>query len=137
MEQRLKVQSRELENGCWQWQATVNNFGYGIIRPIGGGPRTPAHRVSYETFRGPIPVGLDIDHLCRNPGCINPEHLEPVTHQENIRRGWAAKKTHCKQGHPLSGSNLIASRSHRSCRLCNNARQRAYRQSQSATRKAS
>lgn len=78
------------ENGCWIWQrAMLGNTGYGQIsvhdKPVG------AHRVFYEKFKGAIPAGLDIDHLCRVRACVNPEHLEPVTRAENLRRGRIAR----------------------------------------------
>ena len=78
-------------DGCWIWQGTTNQFGYGRIclnqRWIA------AHRIYYERLVGPIPEGLVIDHLCRVPSCVNPAHLEPVTNAENIRRGLVAKLT--------------------------------------------
>lgn len=76
-------------NGCWLWQAAPDAAGYGRIS-IGNQVRY-AHRVSYETFIGPIPDGLTIDHLCRIRRCINPTHLEPVTLAENVRRANAAR----------------------------------------------
>lgn len=100
----------EVIGECWVWQANNTN-GYGLFRV--NGQRTPAsaHRWSYEFFGGVIPEGLHIDHLCRNPSCVNPAHLEPVTPRENVlrSRGLPAmnhQKTHCKWGHPLSGENL-------------------------------
>ncbi len=71
-------------NGCCEWIGAKNADGYGVF----GG--SLAHRYSYETFVGPIPEGLTLDHLCSNPPCINPHHLEPVTNEENVRRAWAA-----------------------------------------------
>ena len=68
------------ESGCWVWARSLDKEGYG--RWAG----KSAHRFFYEKFVGPIPDGLEIDHLCNNPSCVNPEHLEPVTHQENMRR---------------------------------------------------
>lgn len=79
---------QEQEGGCWLWVGTVDR-GYGLLSVDGKTVR--AHRYSYETLVGPIPDGLQIDHLCRNRGCVNPAHLEPVTQVENIRRGDAAK----------------------------------------------
>lgn len=95
------------------------------------------HRTSYEVFRGPIPVGLVIDHLCRNRLCCNPDHLEAVTFRENIRRGESvmaqkARATHCLKGHPLSGDNvyILPKNNTRRCRKCNrefNRKRRARR----------
>jgi hypothetical protein len=100
----------EASSGCWEWQNALNSEGYGRIKIgslIDGSARTVyAHRWSYERIIGPIPSGLFIDHLCRNRKCVNPAHLEPVTHLENQRRGYYATKTHCSKGHSLSGYNL-------------------------------
>lgn len=85
-----------------------------------------AHRAAYEAFVGPIPKGLTIDHLCRNTRCVNPSHLEPTTIKENVMRGMAvsainSRKTTCKRGHPLSGSNLyLSSKGYRTCATCHN-----------------
>jgi hypothetical protein len=95
-----------------------------------------AHRVAYEALIGPIPDGLQLDHLCRNRACVNPLHTEPVTQIENIRRGEAGvpsgsqqrAKTHCPQGHPYSqGNTYIRKNGHRMCRTCNAAAQRRLR----------
>lgn len=82
------------ETGCWQWLHGTNSIGYGQLHVRHSKPRRMAyaHRVYYERHVGPVPDGLELDHLCRNPGCVNPEHLEPVTHAENIRRGYQAKR---------------------------------------------
>lgn len=77
-------------NGCWIWLGRINGFGYGELKC--GERRLKAHRVSYEHHVGPIPEGLDLDHLCRVRPCVNPEHLEPVTRSENIRRGHRARR---------------------------------------------
>lgn len=71
---------------CWEWTGLKNVRGYGRINVAG--TMQLAHRATYSALRGPIPEGLELDHLCRNPSCVNPDHLEPVTHAENVRR-WA------------------------------------------------
>jgi hypothetical protein len=107
----------EVPSGCWEWQGSRDSAGYGR----GGGGFV--HRVAYEKAVGPIPDGLDIDHLCRNRGCGNPNHLEPVTHYENCRRGSQANQTHCVNGHAFDGDNLIwrfrrTGAPYRQCRQC-------------------
>lgn len=81
-----------------------------------------AHRVAYETWVGPIPDGLTIDHLCRNRLCIEPTHLEPVTNRENIQRGGNSLKTHCPQGHPYDEVNTASRNNRRYCRTCERVR---------------
>jgi hypothetical protein len=106
---------------CWEWRACRNKNGYGRVNH----PHfktTWAHRVAYLLKVGPIPDGLQLDHLCRNRACVNPAHLEPVTQRVNLQRGELATKTHCPQGHPYSGDNLIVRRGARECRTCRNAR---------------
>lgn len=89
LEQRLRANVTMTTSGCWQWTASTDGK-YGVTRS--DGRLQKAHRVSYELFVGQVPVGLDLDHLCRNTLCINPKHLEPVTRSENLRRGAAARK---------------------------------------------
>ena len=114
------------ESGCWLWTASTWRGGYGQFR-VGKHRNVQAHRFSYELFKGPIPKGLVLDHLCRVPLCVNPDHLEPVTIGENVMRGEtvAARmlaRTHCLKGHELCGENLVILRV---CRTCRNHQQNA------------
>jgi hypothetical protein len=85
-------------DGCWLWRGAHNDCGYGQLWH-GYRLMVYAHRFAYETFVGPIPDTYVIDHLCENPGCCNPGHLEAVPHQVNIKRGRSGTKTACKYGH--------------------------------------
>ena len=91
-----KVQVTE---GCWLWNGTTNRAGYGRC---GGGF---AHRVAYQFIVGRIPEGMELDHLCRQRNCVNPDHLEPATHHVNMLRGCQAQQTHCINGHPFNDEN--------------------------------
>lgn len=124
--------------GCWIWIGGVTKAGYGnfcIERDGHGGHQTQklAHRFAYETLIGPIPEGMQLDHLCNNKRCVNPDHLKPVTARENTLRadtvtGRNARKTHCKRGHPLRGDNLrIMPDGERDCKECARMWQRTYR----------
>lgn len=128
--------------GCWVWTAAVTKYGYGAFN---SGPETvAAHIYAYVNTIGPVPAGLELDHLCHNrdatcPGgiaclhrrCCNPEHLEPVTHLENVRRSprngvGIAKaqesvraRTHCPQRHPYDDVNTGRTKAgHRYCKEC-------------------
>ena len=110
---------------CWLWTAGLCH-GYG--RFTLDGAHHPAHRVAYEWLIGPIPPGLELDHLCRTPACVRPDHLEPVTHAENTRRHFAYQ-THCKHGHEFTDENTyLPPNGQRVCRTCvreSNRRSRA------------
>ena len=97
----------EKTKDCWNWLGELTGSGYGRIQLKGR--RTSAHRFFFEFFVKPIPDGLELDHLCRNRRCVNPNHLELVTRSENIRRAWIIRiknTPNCPQGHPYSGENL-------------------------------
>jgi hypothetical protein len=108
----------------WLWTGPTMLSGYGYFA-FGRDWKSAAHRLTYELFKGPIPEKLQLDHLCRNRLCVNPEHLESVTLKTNVLRGVGttavnARKTHCIHGHPLSRANTyISPTGHRSCRICN------------------
>lgn len=104
---------------CWLWTTSTDKGGYGLANQIHWPRSRMAHRVSYELLVGPIPDGLEIDHLCRTPACVNPDHLEPVTHAENQRRRrWM--KTHCPNGHDLDsdGNRYVRTSGTYQCRTC-------------------
>lgn len=111
----------DADGDCWVWMAGRTADGYGRFR-ADQETRVLAHRWSYEILVGEIQLGFQLDHLCKNPPCVNPDHLQPVPPRENVRRSSVrsrnVSKTHCPQGHPYSGENLIKSGSRRSCRVC-------------------
>lgn len=86
--ERLERYTSREDSGCWRWTGTRDSQGYPFLN-VDGVPRR-AHRLMYERVAGPIPAGLELDHLCRVRDCINPSHVEPVTHSENMRRMRAA-----------------------------------------------
>ena len=112
-----------VENGCWQWVGAVNGpRGYGRFRYAGH--TVYAHRFLYEYMVKTIPAKLELDHKCRNTLCVNPQHLEPVSHQINVLRGTSpsaqhAIKTHCPRGHEYTQVNTrLDKRNQRHCRKC-------------------
>jgi len=107
------------EDECWIWTARLHQ-GYGVY----GGK--VAHREAYKRLVGPIPDGLELDHICRRPPCVNPLHMQPVTRSENARRRFALI-THCKHGHEFTPENTRVAAGSRHCRSCDRRRQVEYK----------
>lgn len=133
VEERFLAKVAKRESGCWEWTAYIRPNGYGHFGR--GGVVVMAHRASYALFVGPIPPGLEIDHVCNNRRCVNPAHLRAVTHRENTLAAHSdctaavlARSTHCKQGHALTPENVYRYGRIRKCRPC--ALDRAHRQRQ-------
>jgi hypothetical protein len=133
----------ELNSCCWQWTASDNGHGYGHFY-LGGGRNDKrseySHRISYILYKGEIPDGLEIDHLCRNRRCVNPDHLEAVTSKINCLRGDSlsaqrARQKVCKRGHPLSGDNLYEAGGRRMCRTCREENRLANRERDAKSRR--
>jgi len=122
--------------GCWNWTGAATVGGYGTYRTMG--LATTAHRVAYIAWFGAIPEGAELDHLCRNTRCVNPAHLEPVTHLENVRRSAKAQQTHCVNGHAFIPQNTrIKGNGCRACKACAAAHQRRLRRRRAAQKEGS
>ena len=132
--ERLMAKTRPSQK-CWDWMGAKTKEGYGKCRRkvIGGGRVFLAHRAMYYAMCGNIPEGLELDHLCRNTSCVNPEHLEPVTRTENIRRAYAARTEgafdYCHLGHYRDG---YVPSGRRYCRVCVSDRARNAREARNA-----
>ncbi len=136
LDEKLRMNS-EVDGQCLRWRRARTAKGYGLISHAGR--LQQVHRLAYELWVGPIPAGLEIDHICRVRDCLRADHMEAVTHAENLRRANAAK-THCVQGHLLTASNIKWTNRRgsrlRRCRICYNDGRRSYRAAKRAAIKA-
>ncbi len=128
----LENVTKDISTGCWNWTASRNRYGYGTVSLKAIGGHKLVHVAMHELMVGPVPEGLELDHLCRNRSCCNPDHLEPVTHAENMRRGapyWAERtRSECQRGHALAGTNVRTyPNGKRYCVTCRLERQRIRR----------
>lgn len=137
--QRLESRIERIPDaGCWIWTGAIDNSGYARISV--DYKNRQAHRVSFELAKGKIPDGLQIDHLCKVKACVNPNHLEAVTQQENLSRcdnhakgKFNRLKTHCKNGHEYTDDNIYVHKyfrygrmqQGRFCKTCHNARRKS------------
>jgi hypothetical protein len=131
LDERFWMKVREADDpspagwsGCWVWTAQIVPGGYGRFRAPRG--KVLAHRFAYEWVVGLVPRGLELDHLCYRPACVNPAHMEPVTHAENCRRAALRRvsiATHCRNGHEYTPENTYRPPGNptRHCRACRNA----------------
>ena len=119
---------------CWEWTGYRRPDGYGQVRV--DGVLLAAHRYSWSLRYGPVPDGLTLDHLCRNPACVRPSHLEPVTRGENVRRGIVGllnraritSTSECQRGHPFDAENTyVKPNGVRACRTCKRESLRQWR----------
>ena len=127
------LQKVEKTSTCWNWLGEITNQGYGRLQFKN--KRIKAHRFFYMLFKGKIPIGLELDHLCQNKKCVNPKHLEAVTHRENIIRAWKIRiknTPNCPKGHNYSKKNLYiikdkTGKTWRGCRKCRALNARIFR----------
>ena len=127
---RYTIADRGHDTPCWAWTHKKNNSGYGVFQLTRKEyVESLAHRAAHLLFVGPIPDGLEIDHLCRQRDCVNPAHFRLVTHQVNMLAGdnpfaRNAQRTHCPQGHAYDTENTYRWRGQRHCKICRRERKR-------------
>ena len=127
--ERLLPRLKFRPSGCLEWTGPVFASGYGTMNVDPEGTKMGVHRVAYEVAKGPIPKGLVIDHLCKNPRCCNAAHMEAVTTRENVRRRTGGRDSaSCAHGHPRTPENTIVRKGGRvNCRPCKQEQERVRR----------
>lgn len=121
--QRILARSVAGPGGCVLWCGSKTRTGYGQIGVAGR--LLSVHRVSYQAFHGPIPAGLEVDHICRVRHCVNPSHLQAITHAENLRRAIVKPHSHCRKGHQFTRANTyLRPDGWRECKECKRATRR-------------
>lgn len=127
--------AKDAETGCWNWLGFKDPKGYGRFQ-YGAKDARVAHQIAYGLWVGHMADGLQLDHLCRNTSCVNPEHLEAVTGAENMRRA-TGLRTHCPQGHQYTPENTyVTPQGHSVCRTCKKRSQRVVKEREKAERAA-
>lgn len=130
LKERFEYFTDKTQGKCWKWNGAKTILGYGTT--IYEGKLYMAHRLSFEFYKKIIPVGYVIDHLCRNPNCVNPDHLDAVTHRENLRRGVFPNraKNQCPKGHEYTNENVYLKGPYgdwRECKICRRNNSRRYK----------
>ena len=121
----LKARTTITNSGCWLWLGSKDRIGYGAVWH--DSKMYKVHRLMYQLSVGQIWHGLEIDHVCFQPSCINPQHLRTVTRKENCSHRKSRFRVTCKHGHPWTeASKLINRKGHWICRICRDARVKAY-----------
>lgn len=129
MDRFLEKTEFSFDTGCVLWTAALDESGYGSFRADGRSVR--AHRWIWEQLHGPVPARMDLDHVrargCTNRHCVNPDHLEPVTHRENVLRGDAPAAVNARKARCVRGHEFVIAAGRRTCPTCSRESKRAYK----------
>lgn len=125
-EHRFEARIIKTPNGCWDWTGPLRGHRYAAF--MVNGKNVMVHRWAYETYVGPIPEDHQIDHICTNTKCVNPEHLRPMLPYENVRAYWREQRGYCRNGHEMTPENVVWRQQGkvRHCRICSYWRLKRY-----------